>query len=138
MRDDLAGQRSVMTEGAWRLREELATSDKLLREEINTRMHEGFGHTFNQLVAIRATVTQGLESLQQENGRKLDEMRQVVDEKLQNTLDRRIGESFRLVSENLERVQRGLGEMQTLAAGVGDLKKVLSNVKTRGTWGEVQ
>ncbi|HEY4219172.1 MAG TPA: DNA recombination protein RmuC [Gemmatimonadaceae bacterium] len=138
LRDDLAGQRTATSDGERRLREELAASDKLLREEINARMHEGFGHTFNQLVAIRATMTEGLETLRQENGRKLDEMRQVVDEKLQSTLDRRIGESFRLVSENLERVQRGLGEMQTLAAGVGDLKKVLSNVKTRGTWGEVQ
>jgi DNA recombination protein RmuC len=65
-------------------------------------------------------------------------MRQTVDEKLQGTLDKRLGESFKLVSDRLELVHRGLGEMQTLASGVGDLKKVLSNVKTRGTWGEVQ
>ncbi|HEY4130013.1 MAG TPA: DNA recombination protein RmuC [Gemmatimonadaceae bacterium] len=167
VRDDLATQRAASSEGERHLREELAASDKLLREEINTRMHEGFGHTFTQLLAlrktqdekfdiiagrfakmtevneakldaIRTTVTERLETLQLENARKLDEMRQVVDEKLQGTLERRIGESFKLVSDNLERVQRGLGEMQTLAAGVGDLKKVLSNVKTRGTWGEVQ
>src|SRR3546814_6448372 len=65
-------------------------------------------------------------------------MRQTVDEKLQSTLEKRLGESFRTVSEQLERVHIGLGEMQTLATGVGDLKKVLTNVKTRGTWGEVQ
>src|SRR5439155_732363 len=69
---------------------------------------------------------------------KLEEMRRTVDEKLQGTLEARLGESFKLVSERLEQVHRGLGEMQTLAAGVGDLKKVLTNVKTRGTWGEVQ
>ena len=65
-------------------------------------------------------------------------MRQTVDEKLQGTLEKRLGESFRQVSERLEQVHKGLGEMQTLATGVGDLKKVLTNVKTRGTWGEVQ
>ena len=65
-------------------------------------------------------------------------MRQTVDEKLQGTLEKRLGESFKLVSERLEQVHKGLGEMQTLATGVGDLKRVLTNVKTRGTWGEVQ
>src|SRR5512147_310542 len=65
-------------------------------------------------------------------------MRQTVDEKLQGTLEKRLGESFKQVSERLEQVHKGLGEMQTLATGVGDLKKVLTNVRTRGTWGEIQ
>jgi DNA recombination protein RmuC len=76
--------------------------------------------------------------IQESNEKKLDEMRQTVDEKLHNTLEKRLGESFKLVSERLEAVQRGLGEMQTLATGVGDLKRVLGNVKERGTWGEYQ
>jgi len=73
-----------------------------------------------------------------DNAAKLEQMRAIVDERLQATLEKRLGESFRLVSERLEQVQRGLGEMQSLAVGVGDLKRVLGNVKTRGTWGEVQ
>jgi DNA recombination protein RmuC len=88
--------------------------------------------------ALRQAVEQRLTQLQADNGARLEEMRRTVDERLQGTLERRLGESFKLVSERLEAVQRGLGEMQTLAAGVGDLKKVLANVKVRGTWGEVQ
>ena len=88
--------------------------------------------------SLRQTVEGRLDALRVENTAKLDEMRQTVDEKLQSTLEKRLGESFRTVSEQLERVHIGLGEMQTLATGVGDLKKVLTNVKTRGTWGEVQ
>lgn len=76
--------------------------------------------------------------MQRQNAEKLDEMRGVVDEKLQRTLEERMTQSFRLVNERLEQVYKGLGEMQTLAAGVGDLKKVLSNVKTRGILGEIQ
>ncbi len=91
-----------------------------------------------RLEAMRTTVESRLDHLQRENAARLDEMRATVDEKLQSTLERRLGESFKLVSDRLEQVHRGLGEMQTLASGVGDLKKVLSNVKTRGTWGEVQ
>lgn len=88
--------------------------------------------------ALRATVELRLGQLQEDNAAKLEQMRQTVDEKLQGTLEKRLGESFKLVSERLEQVQKGLGEMQSLANGVGDLKKVLTNVKTRGTWGEVQ
>src|SRR5262249_435358 len=73
-----------------------------------------------------------------QNAKSLETVRQTVDEKLQGTLEKRLGESFRLVSERLELVSRGLGEMQSLASGVGDLKRVLTNVKTRGAWGEVQ
>ena len=85
---------------------------------------------------MRATVDQRLQLLQADNGAKLDEMRRTVDEKLHATLEQRLGESFKLVSERLEAVHKGLGEMQALAAGVGDLKRVLTNVKSRGTWGE--
>lgn len=88
--------------------------------------------------ALRTTVDARLKQLQEENAKKLDQMRATVDEKLQSTLEKRLGESFKQVSERLEQVHKGLGEMRTLAAGVGDLKKVLSNVKTRGTWGEIQ
>lgn len=91
-----------------------------------------------KLEAIRVTVEAKLESIQSDNANRLEQMRQTVDEKLQGTLEKRLGESFKQVSERLELVHKGLGEMQSLATGVGDLKKVLTNVKTRGTWGEVQ
>jgi DNA recombination protein RmuC len=87
---------------------------------------------------LRAAVEAKLTQLQSDNATKLEEMRRTVDEKLQGTLEKRLGESFKLVSERLEQVHKGLGEMQTLATGVGDLKRVLTNVKTRGTWSEVQ
>jgi DNA recombination protein RmuC len=87
---------------------------------------------------LRSAIDERLKTLQEGNEKKLDEMRRTVDEKLQDTLEKRLGESFSLVSRHLEAVQRGLGEMKGLAEGVGDLKKVLTNVKTRGTWGEIQ
>ncbi len=87
---------------------------------------------------LRQAVETRLGALQADNGARLDEIRRTVGEKLHATLEQRLGESFKLVSERLEQVHRGLGEMQTLATGVGDLKRVLGNVKTRGTWGEVQ
>ncbi len=87
---------------------------------------------------LRETVDAQLKLLQESNEKKLDQMRQTVDEKLQSTLEKRLGESFKLVSERLEAVQRGLGDMQNLANGVGDLKRMLTNVKARGTWGEFQ
>ncbi|MBE1427228.1 DNA recombination protein RmuC [Desulfomicrobium macestii] len=91
-----------------------------------------------KLETVRSTVETKLHMLQTDNARQLETMRQTVDEKLQGTLEKRLGESFKQVSERLEQVHKGLGEMQSLATGVGDLKKVLTNVKTRGTWGEVQ
>lgn len=91
-----------------------------------------------RLEALRKTLEQRLDTLRDENAHKLDQMRATVDEKLQTTLEQRLGASFKLVSDRLDQVHRGLGEMQTLAAGVGDLKRVLQNVKTRGGWGEVQ
>lgn len=90
------------------------------------------------LELIRNTVEKRLTDLQNDNNQKLEKMRETVDEKLQSTLEKRLSQSFQSVSERLEQVHKGLGEMQHLAVGVGDLKKVLSNVKTRGTWGEVQ
>jgi len=97
-----------------------------------TRLNEG------KLEALRLTMENRLQSMQASNTEKLDQMRNVVDEKLQSTLEKRLGESFKQVSERLEQVYTGLGEMRSLAAGVGDLKKVLTNVKTRGTWGEIR
>ncbi|VCU69771.1 RmuC family protein [Pigmentiphaga humi] len=91
-----------------------------------------------RMTEVRATVEQRLKDMQADNSVKLEEMRRTVDEKLHATLEQRLGESFKLVSDRLEAVHKGLGEMQSLAAGVGDLKRVLTNVKTRGTWGEVQ
>jgi len=91
-----------------------------------------------RMAELRETVDTRLKDLQEDNAAKLEQMRQTVDERLSATLEQRLGESFRQVSERLEAVHRGLGEMQSLAAGVGDLKQVLTNVKTRGTWGEVQ
>ncbi len=88
--------------------------------------------------ALRVAIENKLTALQTSNEKKLEEMRATVDEKLQRTLEQRLGESFKIVSDRLEQVHKGLGEMQTLALGVGDLKKVLTNVKTRGTWGEIQ
>jgi DNA recombination protein RmuC len=87
--------------------------------------------------ALRDAVEKKLEQLQQSNEQKLEKMRQTVDEKLHKTLETRLGESFKIVSERLEKVHQGLGEMQELAGGVSDLKRVMTNVKTRGTWGEV-
>ncbi|MEM6258802.1 MAG: DNA recombination protein RmuC [Planctomycetota bacterium] len=87
--------------------------------------------------ALRQSVEKKLDQLQQSNEQKLEKMRQTVDDKLHKTLETRLGESFKLVSERLEKVHQGLGEMQELAGGVSDLKRVMTNVKTRGTWGEV-
>jgi DNA recombination protein RmuC len=92
----------------------------------------------NKLEGIRKTVEDRLMLLQRDNSEKLEKMRVTVDEKLHNTLEQRLGESFKLVNDRLESVYKGLGEMQNLAQGVGDLKKVFTNVKSRGYWGEIQ
>jgi DNA recombination protein RmuC len=115
-------------------REELANGNKMNRDE----MARGTKAIEEQLEKIRKTVEERLEKLQTDNSNKLEEMRKTVDEKLQSTLERRLSDSFKLVSERLEQVHKGLGEMQNLAVGVGDLKRVLSNVKTRGILGEIQ
>lgn len=94
--------------------------------------------TETKLEKIRETVELKLKSLQEDNGKRLEEMRNIVDEKLQNTLEKRLNDSFTLISERLELVHKGLGEMQTLASSVGDIKKVMTNVKSRGVLGEYQ
>jgi DNA recombination protein RmuC len=119
------------------------------REELTANLNQLGGQQKQQLAAltadnekrlneVRATLETKLGAIQQDNATKLEQMRATVDEKLQSTLETRLGQSFKLVSERLEAVQRGLGEMQSLASGVGDLKRVLSNVKTRGILGEMQ
>lgn len=167
LREELALSRDETGKTAREQRQELATGARQLREEVVTTLKsisETMARTMGELAnlqktqleamstailklsdsnekkleAVRVTVEDKLQSMQLDNARQLEQMRQTVDEKLQGTLEKRLGESFRQVSERLELVHRGLGEMQTLATGVGDLKKVLTNVKTRGTWGEVQ
>ncbi len=105
---------------------------------LQSRQTEQSMQTEQKLDQLRRTLTEGLDRMSQSNRQQLDSIRQTVDEKLQETLDRKLSDSFQLVSQRLEQVYRGLGEMQNLAAGVGDLKKVLSNVKTRGILGEIQ
>jgi DNA recombination protein RmuC len=136
--------------------EQQAQSDKTNRDELknslksfedkfslnvrdfNELQRQKLDHMMQQLDKIRETIENRLKQLQDENSKKLEEMRATVNEKLQDTLEKRLTESFKQVSERLEQVHKGLGEMQTLATGVGDLKKVLSNVKTRGIMGEIQ
>jgi DNA recombination protein RmuC len=131
------------------LREALIEDARKARSEsadLQQRFAESLGHRLNELTQrnelrigeMRATLEQKLRELQADNAVRLEQMRATVDEKLQTTLETRLGESFRLVSERLENVQRGLGEMQQLATGVGDLRRVLTNVKSRGIFGEVQ
>ncbi len=118
-----------------------ANAAKLQQEQLtafSTQLKELSEANTRALDQIRTTLDTRVKELQGENEKKLEEMRKTVDEKLQGTLERRLGESFKLVSDRLEAVQRGLGEMQNLATGVGDLKRVLMNVKSRGTWAEVQ
>ncbi len=109
------------------IRVQVAGDAQSSRQEGGTRMGE-----------LRLTVERQLAAMQNDNSQKLEKMRQTVEEKLEGTLERRLGASFKQVSDRLEEVHRGLGEMQTLAVGVGDLKRVMANVKTRGIWGEIQ
>ncbi len=156
LREELARGRREDAEEAFRDREERAQSSNLLGQTITTQVGqfgtlqaerlEAFARELNRFSLglderferLKMTVEGRLTAIQTDNANKLEEMRRTVDEKLHATLEQRLGESFKLVSDRLEQVHRGLGEMQTLAAGVGDLKRVLTNVKTRGTWGEVQ
>jgi DNA recombination protein RmuC len=108
------------------------------REEARTSFKENREEILNSFKLLNDTLNNRLHLLQEDNGKKLEEMRKVVDEKLQETVEKRFNESFKLISERLEQVHKGLGEMQSLASGVGDLKKVLTNVKTRGNLGEIQ
>jgi len=119
-------------------RNEIALSAKQGREE-QGQSFKSFTDTFqNYMNSLTKTVEGKLKAIQDDNTVKLEKMRETVDEKLQSTLEKRLGESFKQVSERLEQVYKGLGEMRNLATGVGDLKKVLTNVKSRGTWGEIQ
>ena len=156
LRDE--GERSRQ-DSAWQakaLREELASTTNQYNEAVLRRLAENAGQQGEQLASfakqlqyltqsnelrlerLRQTLETQVQALQADNSQKLEAMRQTVDEKLHATLEKRLGESFQLVNERLEQVHKGLGEMQALAVGVGDLKKVLNNVKTRGTWGEIQ
>ena len=119
--------------------------DRGLRDEFSRNREEGATVAKNQreelsksLEGVRGIVDLRLKEIQQDNAKQIDKMRATVDEKLQGTLEKRLGESFKLVSERLEQVHKGLGAMQQLASDVGGLQKVLSNVKMRGGWGEVQ
>ncbi|WP_333677410.1 DNA recombination protein RmuC [Dyella sp.] len=127
-----------LIEEARRGREELASTLKQLGDQQKQQLGTLTADNEKRLGEVRTTLETKLTAIQQDNAAKLEQMRATVDEKLQSTLETRLGQSFKLVSERLEAVQRGLGEMQSLASGVGDLKRVLSNVKTRGILGEMQ
>ena len=156
VREEIARSRTEMQTHSQQERTELAGSLKSFEDSVQTRMAgiakiqndqmESFARQLNmrtvaneqKLDNIRLEIDAKLKQIQEDSARQLDRMRETVDEKLQNTLEKRLGESFKQVSERLEQVHQGLGDMRTLATGVGDLKKVLTNVKSRGTWGEVQ
>lgn len=131
-------QREETARQAKEQREEMSRQARIQREETSAQAKEQRSEIREQIAEIRSALDQSLKGLTDVTEKKLEEMRATVDEKLQKTLNERIGQSFKLVSEQLENVQKGLGEMQHLASDVGGLKKVLSNVKNRGTFGEVQ
>ncbi len=156
LQEEFARSRAETHADSRRMREEMTGGIIVLGDSLSKRMSDIAGLQKNQLELfaaqlkeltssnegrldkLREGVDARLRLIQEDNASKLEQMRATVDEKLHDTLEKRLGESFKLVSERLELVQRGLGEMQTLANGVGDLKKVLTNVKTRGTFGEIQ
>jgi len=127
IRDEFQRNRTESSDRAKSNREEQASSMKSFEEKFASGVKD-----------LQLTIEKNLRNIREDNEKQLGEMRKTVDEKLQSTLEKRLGESFKQVSERLEQVHKGLGEMQTLALGVGDLKKVLSNVKTRGVLGEYQ
>ena len=148
VREEIARNREENANNSRQLREEIGSLFKNLGDFLLGRITENAALQNRQLETLTRTNEQKLEKmretvegrltlLQQDNNQKLEQMRATVDEKLHDTLEKRLGDSFKLVSERLEQVYKGLGEMQSLAAGVGDLKKVLTNVKTRGVWGEI-
>ncbi|SMP82490.1 DNA recombination protein RmuC [Desulfonatronum zhilinae] len=142
---NLGGMRKEAADGLKTTSETLAKALEAMGKVQQTQL-EGMTKQIKELTEsnqtaldrIRTTFDARVKELQEGNEKKLDEMRKTVDEKLHDTLEKRLGESFKLVSDRLEAVHKGLGEMQTLATGVGDLKRVLTNVKARGTWAEVQ
>src|SRR3984893_6310468 len=117
--------------------EQISQSQKERLDRVSGSVTELTQKSSEQQEALRKTVEERLAAIRKENTEKHDQMRQTVDEKLQSTLDQRLGASFQIVADRLEQVYRSMGEMQTLASGVGDLKRLLTNVKSRGTWGEV-
>ena len=138
LREEVIAALKGITEATTNTMGELANRQKVQLEAMSSAIGNLSESNEKKLEAVRVTVEAKLQSMQTDNARQLEQMRHTVDEKLQGTLEKRLGESFKQVSERLELVHKGLGEMQSLATGVGDLKKVLTNVKTRGTWGEVQ
>lgn len=142
MSSDLARLEALNREEAMRLRQELGQSllqfNDSVRKSVSDRIDMMRNENTLNLNQMRQTVENKMDQMRTENTTKLEQMRSTVDEKLHDTLEKRISESFSLVSERLEKVHQGLGEMQSLASDVGGLKRVLTNVKARGTWGEVQ
>ena len=145
IRSEMSQNRTELAGSLRQNREELAKSlganEKRFNEFItsNAERSEAFTTSVNsRFEHIRESMTESLGKIQENNAKKLDEMRKVVDEKLQESVEKRFNDSFKLISERLEAVHKGLGEMQLIASGVGDLKRVLTNVKTRGGIGEVQ
>ena len=129
---------SDFTESLLKRMMEIATLQKQHQDSFGKQLAQLTQRNDQRHDQLKETVEKRLTVLQQDNNKKLEQMRETVDEKLHKTLEKRLGDSFKVVSDRLEQVHKGLGEMQNLAVGVGDLKKVLTNVKTRGTWGEVQ
>ncbi len=138
VRDEFARNRREFAESSKDLRTELIGGLNQTRDGLEKRLEQLRDKNDEKLELIRKTVETRLESLQRDNAEKLDKMRATVDEKLQSTLEKRLGQSFKIVSERLEQVHKGLGEMQGLATEVGSFKSLMSGIKTRGTWGEVQ
>lgn len=138
MRDEFMRNRKEFSAANKDMRNELTSGLTQSRDSLEKRLEQLRDKNDEKLEAIRKTVETRLEVLQKDNAEKLEKMRNTVDEKLQSTLEKRLSESFKMVSERLELVHKGLGEMQSLASDVSDFKRVLTNVKTRGTWGEVQ
>src|SRR5690606_2932208 len=136
--EDARKTRTEQGEAQQRFSETLGARLAEVAQRNDQRIGELTQRNEQRMVELRNTLDSQLKALQEDNAQKLEKMRETVDEKLQSTLNTRLDSSFKLVSERLEQVQRGLGEMQQLATGVGDLKRVLTNVKNRGGWGEVQ
>lgn len=137
-RDDLNSSLNNFREIVTSSMKDISSLQKNQLELVNSRLSGLIQSNEQQLFNMRESLEKNLKMIQDDNSSKLEKMRLTVDERLHDTLEQRLGESFKIVSDRLEMVHKGLGEMQTLAAGVGDLKKVLTNVKTRGIWGEVQ
>jgi len=138
LREELSGLFKIFSDSIDKRMSELVNTQNKNFTAFSTKLAELIDKNDNKMDKVREIVEKKLELLQKDNSEKLEKMRVTVDEKLHTTLEKRFGESFKVVSDRLEAVHKGLGEMQTLAIGVGDLKKVLCNVKSRGTWGEAQ